>query len=188
MKEGCIMFICALDEFTQLRPLYSEHAKPLFELIERSRNELEHWLGWVKKTTTVEHTMAFISSTLQQTAENKGFSAGIWTHNELAGVISYRNLNWTHRTVGLGYWLGAEYRGQGLMTSACRLFVDYALIQLDLNRVQICTSTNNKRSRAIPERLGFVLEGVIRQSEKLESGYTNQAVYGMLQHEWELLR
>lgn len=51
------------------------------------------------------------------------------------------------------------------MTSACRVFIDHALLEMELNRVEIRCATGNISSRAIPERLGFVLEGVIREAE-----------------------
>ncbi|MNP73636.1 putative ribosomal N-acetyltransferase YdaF [compost metagenome] len=73
------------------------------------------------------------------------------------------------------------------MTSACRVLVDYALLEMELQRVEIRCATANVTSRAIPERLGFVLEGVIRQAEKLPDGYVNHAVYGLLRSEWQLL-
>ncbi|MBT2285270.1 GNAT family N-acetyltransferase [Paenibacillus polymyxa] len=182
------MFTYSLDEYTELRPLAMEHTKPLFELTDRSRDQLRHWLPWVDHVTEVEHTSNFITNALKQGAENGGFTAGVWVKGDLAGVIGFHEINWTNRSVSIGYWLGKGFEGQGLMTSACRVLVDYALVTLDLNRVEIRSATNNKRSRAIPERLGFVLEGVIRQAEKLPKGYVNHAVYGMLQHEWELLR
>ncbi|MNV95651.1 putative ribosomal N-acetyltransferase YdaF [compost metagenome] len=74
------------------------------------------------------------------------------------------------------------------MTSACRVFIDYAMLEMELNRVEIRCATENLSSRAIPERLGFVLEGIVREAEKLPSGYVHHAVYGMLRREWNMLR
>ena len=65
----------------------------------------------------------------------------------------------------MGYWLGEEHQGKGLMTAACRALVDYAFGELGLNRVVISCATENKKRCAIPERLSFRREGVKHQAE-----------------------
>ncbi|MBE0343819.1 GNAT family N-acetyltransferase, partial [Paenibacillus sp. 28ISP30-2] len=89
------MFTYALDERTVLRPLTKEHVQPLFELIEMSRDRLHQWLPWVDSTTEISHTEQFVQSALKQAAENGSVTAGIWLDNELAGIISYHEINWT---------------------------------------------------------------------------------------------
>jgi ribosomal-protein-serine acetyltransferase len=187
-KRDSFMFTYALDDQIELRPLALQHARPLFHLTDRSRDRLREWLPWVDAIREVEHTANFVKNAIKQGAENGGISAGIWVDDEIAGLISYHQIDWNNRSVSIGYWLGKEFEGKGIMTSACRTFVDYALIDMDLNRVEIRCATGNHRSRAIPERLGFVLEGIVREAEKLPQGYVNHAVYGMIQSEWKLLR
>ena len=70
------------------------------------------------------------------------------------------------------------------MTKACREFVDYAFNTLELNRVEIRCAEDNLKSRAIPERLGFTKEGIIRDGELLNHGYVDSVVYGILKREW----
>lgn len=182
------MFTYVLDDHVELRPLALEHARLLFELTDRHRDWLRQWLPWVDSVTEVAHSENYIRGSMRQGAENGGFSAGIWVREQLAGTISFHEIDWNNRSVGIGYWLAKPYQGNGLMTSACRAFTDHALMRMGLNRVEIRCATANRRSRAIPERLGFVLEGVIREAEKLPQGYVNHAVYGMIRSEWNRLR
>ena len=182
------MFTYALDDQVELRPLAPEHARALFELTDRSRDRLRQWLPWVDSVTEVNHSANYIKGAMKQAAENGGFSAGIWVREELVGTISFHEIDWNNKSVGIGYWLDKQFQGQGLMTSACRSFTDHALMRMGLNRVEIRCATTNRRSRAIPERLGFVLEGIIREAEKLPQGFVNHAVYGMIRSEWKRMR
>src|SRR5215212_7167551 len=52
-------------------------------------------------------------------------------------------------------WLGEEHQGKGLVTAACLALVDHAFGDLGLNRMVISCATENEKSCAIPERLGF---------------------------------
>ena len=84
----------------------------------------------------------------------------------------------------LGYWLGREFQGRGIVTDACRAVTRHALIELELNRVEIRCDTNNTRSKAIPLRLGFTLEGVLRRAELIHERYADLEVYSMLRTEF----
>lgn len=182
------MFHFVIDDELVLKPLASEHAGPMLQLVDESRARLRQWLPWVDSVTEHAHIATFIKNAVKQGSENGGFTAGLWVSEQFAGVIGFHEIDWHNRSVGIGYWLGQGYEGNGYMTSACRAFIDYAMLEMDLNRVEIRCATGNKASRAIPQRLGFVLEGIIREAEKLPSGYVNHAVYGMLRSEWNMLR
>jgi ribosomal-protein-serine acetyltransferase len=178
------MFSYRLTDDAELRLLEGRHASDLFDLTDRNRNYLRQWLPWLDAIQTAEDTRNFIKDSLQQFAANDGFQAGIWYKGELAGVVGYHKIDWFNRQVEIGYWLGAEHQGKGLMTEACRALVDHAFGELGLNRVQIRCAPGNTRSCAIPERLGFAREGVIAQGEWLYDHYVDLVVYGMLASDW----
>ena len=66
------------------------------------------------------------------------------------------------------------------MTNCCRTLIQHAFDVWKLNRVTIECATENARSRAIPERLGFKLEGIVRGIEWLQDRYVDHAMYGLL--------
>jgi len=66
--------------------------------------------------------------------------------------------------------------------------LDHAFGELRLNRVEVFCATDNVKSRAIPERLGFKQEDVIRQAEWLTDHYVDHAVYSILAEEWRARR
>jgi ribosomal-protein-serine acetyltransferase len=85
----------------------------------------------------------------------------------------------------IGYWISAKFEGNGIITHSCKALIAYAFNELKLNRVEIRCATENGRSRAIPERLGFKLEGVLRESEWRHTRFYDMAIYGLLQNEWK---
>jgi ribosomal-protein-serine acetyltransferase len=62
--------------------------------------------------------------------------------------------------------------------------VTYGFESMGLHRITIRAAPGNTRSRAIPERLGFVQEGVLREAGRVGEGYTDLVVYGVLDREW----
>ena len=182
------MFSHKLTEDTELRLLEERHAEELTDLTDRNREHLRAWLPWVDTDRTLEDRKNFIRGTLQQFARNQGFAAGIWHEGSLAGVIGCDPIDWENRSTELGYWLGEEYQGKGLVTAACRALVEHAFGELGLNRVVILCATENEKSCAIPERLGFRREGVRRQAEWLYDHFVDHAVYSALASEWPTRR
>ncbi len=70
------------------------------------------------------------------------------------------------------------------MTKALNALIQYGFEELGLNRIQIKVAVENKKSRALPERLGFTQEGIIRQAEWLYDHYVDHVMYGLLADEW----
>jgi ribosomal-protein-serine acetyltransferase len=70
------------------------------------------------------------------------------------------------------------------MTRAVRALVDHAVRDLRLNRVEIRIAPDNRRSRAVPERLGFRQEGTLRQAERVGDRYLDAVVFAMLASAW----
>jgi ribosomal-protein-serine acetyltransferase len=71
------------------------------------------------------------------------------------------------------------------MTEAVRALTTFAFENWHLNRIEIRVAVGNERSGAIPERLGFVKEGVLRQVERHGDAFKDNVVYSMLAAEWE---
>ena len=70
------------------------------------------------------------------------------------------------------------------MTKTVKALLQYAFETLKLHKVEIRVAEANHKSRAIPERLGFMQEGTIRVAEWLYDHYVNHVIYGMLVSEW----
>ena len=178
------MFEHHIDDEVRLRLLAPRHADALFALVDSNRQYLRQWLPWLDINVAVSDTLHFIQMTQRQFADDSGFAAGIWYRDELAGVIGHNRIDWENRISWPGYWLAEGFQGKGIMTKSCRALISHAFTELNLNRIQIHCAVGNSRSRAIPERLGFQQEGIIRQAEWLYDKFVDHIVYGVLKSDW----
>lgn len=178
-------FRIRIDDDTELSLLEERDAPELFTLVNENRAHLRSWLPWVDATRSVEDERAFIRSISTQRRNNTGFACVIRYKGQAAGTISYHPIDWLSRRVEIGYWLGASFQGKGLMTKACTAMVSYAFDEWHLNKVEIRCAIGNTRSCAIPQRLGFTREGVIRQAEWLYDHFVDLVLYGILASEWQ---
>ena len=154
-------------------------AEELYALVERNRAYLAEWLPW-PATQTLEGTAEFMRKTRRQHEDNDGFQTAMVVDGRMVGSVGFVGIRWDARATGIGYWLGEEHQGRGLMTRAVSVLTDHAFDELELNRVEIQVAEDNRRSRAIPERLGFRQEGVLRDYERVGERYLDIVVYARL--------
>jgi len=179
------MFSHRIEDELELRPLDERHAEELTAVVRRDIPYLKAWLPWATERYTIDDAREFIRRNLRQFAEDQGFATFIFYRNALVGCIGFNNIDWSNRKTDIGYWLAAGMQGRGIMSKACRVLVGHAFNELRLNRVEIYCAVENRRSRRIPERLGFTQEGIHRQAEWVHDHYKDLVSYSMLAREWQ---
>ncbi len=177
-----------------LRPYCLDDAAPLFEAIDESREHLSTFLSWVKDHQTVDDTRDFIVRAQANWLLRQELHVGIWeaaTGHCLGGTGYYHMGDasmWDVGSFEIGYWLRASAEGQGYMTETARLLTDYAFEALGANRVEINCDARNVRSAAVPRRLGFVLEGWLRNQILASDGtVSDRLVFALTRLEWRPL-
>ena len=103
--------------------------------------------------------------------DRMGRSLAYSSHESLPSQYDPLNLssgltNWDAGSGEFGYWLGAEFEGNGI------------------NRIVIRCHPENTRSSAIPKRLGFTLEGTLRECTRLNGELIDMQIYSLLRREW----
>ena len=170
---------------TSLSLIDFEDSQELFSLVSKSRTSLRKWLPWVDYI----HSQGDFSQLIQY-YQNKHRNNGTITmcikyKNQAAGIIGFNYIDWQNKSGALGYWLGNEYRGKGIMLSSCREMIKHGFNQLSLHKINILCATGNLSSRKIPERLKFRKEGLLRDGEWLNDHYEDLYTYSMLTKEWK---
>lgn len=172
-----------IAEGAELRLWRAEDATELTEAIAANREHLATWLPWAE-THGFEDSVEYLERNRLQVEANDGFQAAIVLDGRIAGAIGFHRVDWINRTTSIGYWLAADAQGRGLMTAAVRALLDHAFGEWDLHRVFIEVIVGNERSRAIPERLGFRQEAILREAKLARGAFRDTRLYAMLASEW----
>ena len=168
-----------------MRSLTPDDAHEAYAVINSNRDYLRTWLPWVDDTNSPDVTARTIGL-WQEAYENKSeIVLGIFYNGAYVGNIGLHDLKHTNNSGMIGYWLAEDFQGFGIMTDCVRALVDYGFHELGLNRIYIYCSTANKKSRAIPERLGFVQEGVLQDGECRYGQFYDLVVYGGVKRNWQ---
>jgi ribosomal-protein-serine acetyltransferase len=168
----------------EIRQFEMRDAEPVFAAVQRNRDHLRRWLPWVDYTRSAEDVRHFIQRVQAQFDSNLGPQAGIWVNGEFGGSIGCHTIDWANRNSSIGYWVDASQQGKGLMTRCCLVMLDYLFTEMALHRVEIRCGTENHRSCAIPERLGFTKEGIARQAEWVNDRWVDLVVWGLIEQDW----
>ncbi|GIN58730.1 GNAT family N-acetyltransferase [Lederbergia ruris] len=179
------MFVHPVDDELYLRMVEEKDAEELFELTDQSREYLRVWLPWIDRTKSKEDTMLFIKSSQKEFAEFTSMNLVILYKEKMVGVAGFNEMDAENKVVSIGYWLGRDFQGKGIMTRAVRSLIGYALDILQFNRIEIRVADGNTKSQAIPEKLGFKKEGTIREAEWLYDHYVDHFIYGLLADDWQ---
>jgi len=177
-------FHITVNKDIEVSLLEEKHAPEMFALIEASRESLRKWLPWVDTTLTLDDSKMFIMRATDQFYSDTGVHCAIFYKGRMAGIIGCVKMDLGNRTGEIGYWLGDAYRGMGIMTTVCTAMLEYLFESMFLNRVEIRCAPENIKSIAVPIRLGFKKEGVVRQAAWLNDRFIDLAIYGMLAEEW----
>lgn len=179
------MFSFQIDNELKLVLPVERDAAELYRAVRENLDELKMWMPWATDDYSLESAREFIRGNLSEFATTGAFGTSVVLDGKIVGIISFHHLDATNKSAHLGYWLAKSAQGKGLITRCSRVLIEYLFEEMNLNRVQVNCNTVNTKSRAIPERLGFQLEGVLRQVEFFNERWGDWAVYAMLRADWK---
>lgn len=173
------MFSLRADDEVSLELSELHHADEAYAVIDRNRDHLRPWMPWVDGTTSADDLRGFLTFVRGEYAAGRQLHCHLRYNGTLVGAMGIR-INVPNRYGDIGYWLDSAHTGRGIVTRGARALTDAAFGELGLHRVSIQAGVENVRSRAVPERLGFTFEGVLRGQEKVGDRFLDHAVYAKL--------
>lgn len=170
-----------------IRPYRDDDAYQLTEAYLESVNELKPWLTWSHTVSNdglspLEVEQIFIKKAYAKWLLREELSFALTLKHDdtiIVGAICLRRINWSVPGMEIRYWLRTSQTGQGYMTEAVDALCHYAFLQLHAKRIDLMCDESNLRSRAVPQRLGFVQEGVLKNFDRTAdcNKLTNMVVY-----------
>jgi len=178
------------DEELYLGLFERDDAPALAALVEANADHLRPWMSWASSPAGAGQLSFIADRALPAFAEGAGFEAGLWSHGRLVGAAGVHDVELHNRSGVIGYWLDAAQQGRGLMTRTVRAVVERCFTQSlfpegPFERLEIATEVSNRRGRAVAERLGVTVEGVLRRRPFSAEKYVDLAIYSLLRSEWE---
>jgi len=150
------MFQLVVDDEVVLVLAEERHAQAMTDLIKRNQGRLARWEPWAEHPATVDGTRAYIRAALED------FLRGC----QVSTIIALDG--------------GGHFFGRG----ATQALVSSAFRELGLKRVDLRTSVENRRSRALAERLGFSFEGIHARGLRFAHRTDDLALYAVTAEQW----
>ncbi len=169
-----------------LKPPSLEYIEMLHNAIEESIEDLKIWLKWAHKAPSLDECAENINKAIEAFQEHKDLQFYIFTKesNIFIGCAGLHRIDWSVPKVEIGYWVRTSYQGQGYATEVSQLLTQLAFNNLEVNRVEIRCDDNNLRSKSVAKKLGFILEGVLRNDTLTPDGkLRNTAVFSQVKYD-----
>jgi ribosomal-protein-alanine N-acetyltransferase len=87
--------------------------------------------------------------------------------------------------VNLGYWMGREYAGKGLMTEAVGMIIPFVFDTLGLHRIHAAFLPENVASRRVLEKNGFREEGFAENYLQIDGKWCDHVLFGLTRERYE---
>jgi len=170
-----------LGDGVLLRRLTLDDLAEIWALVEVERDRIGVWMPWVEATITIDDQRRWLEGVVADKRSVDG--VGMFVDGAYVGGTGLM-IDAFGIAGEIGYWIGSGHEGKGIVTRAARSLIDIGFAERGLHRIVIRAGVENLRSRAIPERLGFTREGVLRGEGRGSGGFYDLVVYGLLEDEW----
>ncbi|MEK4761771.1 GNAT family protein [Viridibacillus sp. FSL E2-0187] len=173
-----------LGEHVLLVPLKDSHLEGLY----LAGQFQEIWTYTSAEIRSIEDMKQYIKQALNEKINGTQYPFVIIEKktNQIIGSTRFLDIDCQHKRLEIGFtWLTPTKWRTPINTECKYLLFKFAFEQLSVNRVQIKTDHENKRSQAAIERLGAKKEGILRNHMIRPNGtIRNTIIYSIIDSEW----
>ncbi|GAB1780065.1 GNAT family N-acetyltransferase [Priestia megaterium] len=148
--------------------------KVVSQAINNSIEDLKPWMQFAQKKQTEEEIEINVRKSYTEFLQRDDLRLHIFLKEtgEFIGSSGLHRINWSVPKFEIGYWINSCFSRKGYMKEAVEGIVNFSLEELGAKRLEIRCDPRNIRSRAIPEKLGFKLEGILENDRVSTDGET----------------
>lgn len=158
-------------------------AEIIFAAVDSDRARLRQFLPWVDGTKELSDSETFLGITEDSWEAKTRFDFDFFLQTgEFVGKGGLHSVSVPNRRGEFGYWVHGKYEGQGYIVEAIGALAKAAFAG-GFHRLEIRCNTENRKSFAVAERLGFQLEGTLREDAVEYDRFRSTHVYGLLDRE-----
>jgi RimJ/RimL family protein N-acetyltransferase len=170
----------------RLRELRASDAPALFALLTTA--EVARFIS--PPPTTVEAFERFIAWTLRQRAAGTYacFAVTVAGQDTAIGIFQVRETEPGFGTAEWGFALGSPFWGLGIFQEGAELVLRFAFETLGVHRLEARAALRNGRGNGALRKIGAVQEGVLRKSFLRHGEYLDQALYAIVDEDWQAAR
>jgi ribosomal-protein-serine acetyltransferase len=177
--------VIKIEENLRLELTAERHSKLLYDAVNNNRQHLSEFLPWVENMKSLDDFTNYIKNCELLYEQQKEVSFVIILDEVPVGRIGLHHLNLQNKIGAIGYWLTKNAEGQGIIIKSCKRLITYGFKDIGLHRIEIKAATTNLKSQAIPEKLDFKMEGILRQAELVNNKFLDLYLYSILSFEWD---
>lgn len=150
-----------------------------------NQEDITRFLETGKFPTTPERVREFVRHFTGSTTDI-GLAVILKEGDQHVGNVTLSRINWIHRNAETGLMLGRKDSwGQGYGGEALSLLLDYAFERLGLRKIIGHAVADNQTSIAMVQRLGFRIEGTLREHYFVAGTFHDGVILGLFQHEFQ---
>jgi [ribosomal protein S5]-alanine N-acetyltransferase len=167
-----------------LREIVPADAEDLFRIFS-DEETMRYWS--CRPYTSVDQARRLIEGIAEAARGGVGIHWAITLSGDerLIGKCGYNEWRKAHRRGDISYILAREHQGKGIVSEALSAMLDYGFGHMNLHSIEAGVTPGNDASTRMLQKLGFRLEGHLRESFLTDGGFVDSLIYSLLRRDWE---
>lgn len=163
-----------------IRPYHVEDAKPVFEAIEESKDDIMHWMPWCHPDYSIEDSKSYLAISVTGFERGEIYDFAVLKDGHFVGACGLNQVNVIEGVANMGYWLRSSEAGNGIMPMAAKKVINWAFENTELNRIEIVAAVGNNRSQRVAEKIGAHKDAVLAKRILIDGKTCSAVLYSVI--------